>query len=140
MSTTTTRKPAAKPATKPAESKVVVKETTGDKTVTIKKCACGCGGNVPSKSLYKMGHDAKHAGMVGREAGSAKVNGDKDWKKILNQLPTANLQTKAIGIATNHADRLLAKLEREEAKAKAEADKKAKAAKAEAAKAKSTTK
>lgn len=29
-------------------------------------CGCGCGENVPPKSAYRPGHDARHAGAVGR--------------------------------------------------------------------------
>lgn len=39
-------------------------KTTTEPTTTGVICTCGCG--EPTKSKYRPGHDARHAGQVGR--------------------------------------------------------------------------
>lgn len=77
---------------------------------TIKPCYCGCGEKVPGKSFYRPGHDARHAGVIGRLVAST---GNKDH---YNDLPSQKLTLKAQGIA----ERTLAK---QDAKRKADHEK-----------------
>lgn len=56
--------------------------------VEFSGCGCGCGAAV-SKSFYRPGHDAKHAGQVGREMVRT---GDTD---LVFQLPSQALRAKA---------------------------------------------
>lgn len=78
--------------------------------VGVHPCYCGCSEKVPGKSFYKPGHDARHAGVVGRLVAST---GNKDH---YNDLPSAKLTEKAKGIC----ERTLAK---DDAKRKAASDK-----------------
>lgn len=78
--------------------------------VGVHGCYCGCGEQVGGKSFYKPGHDARHAGMIGRLVAST---GDT---KHYNDLPSDALKTKAQGIAKRAIDK-------EDAKRKAASDK-----------------
>jgi hypothetical protein len=58
-------------------------------------CLCGCGAVVGRGSRYRPGHDARHAGQVGRQIASA----DGDGTHLLAALPSEALRAKASGIA-----------------------------------------
>ena len=88
---------------------------------TFHACYCGCGENVPTKSFYRPGHDARHAGTIGREiAANYHVKGF-DRRDLLSNLPSDKLVAKAEGIAEKQIEKIEAKAkreaEREEAKA-----------------------
>ncbi|AOZ65091.1 hypothetical protein KDJ05_gp55 [Arthrobacter phage Oxynfrius] len=69
-------------------------QNTTAKAVTTRHCTCGCGEATSSaKTMYKPGHDARHAGNVAR-AMAADYDDAKNADK-LEALPTANLQHKA---------------------------------------------
>ncbi|ALY10075.1 hypothetical protein RAP15_56 [Arthrobacter phage RAP15] len=85
--------------------------TAAAKTVTTRKCTCGCGEATSSaKTMYKPGHDARHAGNVAR-AMAADYNDAGNADK-LEALPTANLQHKAKMMAARLVSKEAAKLER----------------------------
>lgn len=69
-------------------------------------CYCGCGDNVPSKSFYRPGHDARHAGVVGRKVAET---GDTD---LYSDLPSDRLVQKAQGIASKAKEKADAKAQR----------------------------
>ena len=73
-------------------------------------CYCGCGENVPAKSYYRPGHDARHAGEIGR-----KVAETHD-ESLFNDLPSERLVIKAKNIAIKALERTKAKEDREAAK------------------------
>lgn len=56
-----------------------------------RKCLCRCGEPVGKRSNYRPGHDARHAGHVGRALA--------DGVDLLDKLPTEALRNKARGIA-----------------------------------------
>lgn len=91
-----------------------------------KPCRCGCGDLVPSKSFYRPGHDARHAGVIGRLA--ATMDGD-DRAVTLAEMPSPALVAKAEAIMNKAIEKAEAKQNREDAKA----------AKAEATRAEPTT-
>ncbi|WP_427115603.1 hypothetical protein [Pseudarthrobacter scleromae] len=101
-------------------------QTTASKTITDRNgsgnCLCGCGELVLTmgRSLYKPGHDARHAGNLGRLVAET---GDDS---LLAQLPTPALRAKAETVANNARAKAQAKADREAARAAK------KAAKAEA--------
>lgn len=70
-------------------------------------CYCGCGENVPQKSFYRPGHDARHAGNIGRLVASTRNEAH------FNDLPSERLVIKAKGIAAKALEKELAKQERE---------------------------
>lgn len=80
-------------------------------------CTCGCGELVPSKSFYRPGHDARHAGVVGREiaAEAAMPAYAKSWKdraaKKLEALPSDRLRVKAERIAEKAIGKAEAKVQ-----------------------------
>lgn len=102
---------------------------TPAKTVTTRHCTCGCGqATSSSKTMYKPGHDARHAGQVARRIVEKHLSGDQAQAE-LKQLPTANLQHKAGAMVTRLLAKLEAKAVAELAKSQAKpADKKAKKA------------
>ena len=103
-------------------------QTSTAKAVTTRHCTCGCGqATSSSKTMYKPGHDARHAGQVARRIVEKHLSGDAAQAE-LKALPTANLQHKAGAMVS----RLLAKLE---SKAVAELAKKDKPSKAKSEKA-----
>jgi hypothetical protein len=90
-----------------------------------KDCTCGCGEQVPIKSFYRPGHDARHAGVIGREiAANYKVEGF-DRRELLNNLPSDLLAAKAEGIAEKAIERLEAKATKQAEKDRAKAEKEA---------------
>lgn len=80
-------------------------DRTADKG-DLRKCTCGCGENVAGKSLYRPGHDARHAGQIAREV-AADLQNDAayDHQMALEVLPTKALRDKALA----HAQRIVAK-------------------------------
>ena len=67
---------------------------------TANQCRCGC--NAATKAMYAPGHDARHAGQVGR----AIVDLPADQRgAALAALPTQALITKAIRVARNEIQR-----------------------------------
>jgi len=72
----------------------------------LRKCTCGCGENVAGKSLYRPGHDARHAGQIAREVAADLLNDAAyDHRMALEVLPTSALRMKALA----HAERIVAK-------------------------------
>lgn len=70
------------------------------KTVTTRRCNCGCGeATSSSKTAYKPGHDARHAGQVARAMAAAKINGDATYSPALDTLPSPKLRAKAEAMA-----------------------------------------
>ena len=86
---------------------------------TFHSCYCGCGENVPSKSFYRPGHDARHAGVIGREIAANYTTPGFDRRDLLSALPSEKLVAKAEGIAEKAIEKIEAKAEREAAREKA---------------------
>lgn len=84
-------------------------ETTAEKATV--QCTCGCGEATQSaKSLYRPGHDARHAGLVARDLVASRQEG-YERKYSEADLGSDVLRAKALKMA-----------ERLTAKAKAQAD------------------
>lgn len=67
-------------------------------------CKCGCGELANKGRTYRPGHDARHAGQVGRLMAEAfKVNNPELAEGLLLTLPTAALRFKAKGVALKAA-------------------------------------
>ncbi|ALY08837.1 hypothetical protein DRROBERT_51 [Arthrobacter phage DrRobert] len=67
---------------------------TETQTTTTRHCNCGCGeATSSSKTMYKPGHDARHAGNVARAMAADYNDAGNDEK--LEALPSANLKHKA---------------------------------------------
>lgn len=76
-------------------------QTAPEPVKTAGTCRCGCG-NAPRRPgrTYLPGHDARHAGIVGRAvAGLQEAAPDADISHLLAELPSENLQLKAMRIA-----------------------------------------
>ena len=105
------------------ENGLLVKETKAKSSkstrndVGVHGCYCGCGEQVPGKSFYRPGHDARHAGVIGRLVAST---GDK---KHLNDLPSERLVAKAEGIAAKAIKKADAKRKAEHDRAEAKRNK-----------------
>jgi hypothetical protein len=80
-------------------------------------CYCGCGEQVGGKSFYRPGHDARHAGQIGRLVAST---GDK---KHYDALPSEALTNKAKGIAAKVLEKQDAKRKNEAARKQSKIDK-----------------
>jgi len=74
-----------------------------DKDGKPRLCTCGCGENLQGKSMYRPGHDARHAGWVARYIAAQPT--DEHEFDALNALPTQALRDKA----TAHANRIIEK-------------------------------
>lgn len=85
-------------------------------TPTPVSCHCGCGAEANLGRTYRPGHDARHAGVVGRML----AEGNDGAQAALAQLPPA-LQAKAQRFADNRAKEAA----RKDAAAKLRADAKA---------------
>lgn len=83
-------------ATKPKSTKV-------KPAATFHECYCGCGENVPAKSFYRPGHDARHAGVIGRL-----VAEDGDMAHY-NDLPSERLVLKSKAITIKALEKKQAK-------------------------------
>jgi hypothetical protein len=102
----------ADPTPSPATStrkKVPSKMTTTE----FKKCGCGCDENVPPKSTYRPGHDARHAGQVAK---AMLAKGEYDDEAVA-VLPSEALRDKATAIFNKR----IAKVQAKEAKAAGQA-------------------
>lgn len=80
------------------------------KEQTFHPCYCGCTENVPSKSFYRPGHDARHAGRIGRLVAE---DGNTDH---YSDLPSERLVAKAQGITEKALAKAQAKADRAAAK------------------------
>lgn len=79
-------------------------------------CMCGCGAFTNStKSSYLPGHDARHAGQVGRAM--AQADSPAHRTELLATLPSTSLQYKAERVAEKVSDQAQAKAERAARKA-----------------------
>lgn len=106
---------ATESGSKPANAKKDTTMTTATPT-EVHDCYCGCGEKVPAKSFYRPGHDARHAGVIGRKiAANYNVKGF-DRRDLLNALPSDRLVAKAEGIAEKAIEKIEAKAAREDAK------------------------
>jgi hypothetical protein len=90
-----------------------------------KDCTCGCGEQVPIKSFYRPGHDARHAGVIGREIAANVATPGFDRRDLLNELPSDKLAAKAEDIAEKAIDRQRIKDAKQAAKDAAKAAKEA---------------
>lgn len=106
---TTTENVPATPPTK--ESKMPTAIATATKPtkpakpttkVEFKHCLCGCGENVPPKSNFRPGHDARMAGRIGKQF---IADGDID-DELLQTLPTEKLRDKAMAMFIKHQDKV----------------------------------
>lgn len=93
------------PAAKPAKSRSKSSNTDTE----YHPCNCGCGENVPPRSWYRPGHDARHAGVVGREIAANYATKGFDRRELLAALPSDALKAKAERIAEKAAERADAK-------------------------------
>lgn len=118
LSSTNPTESGSKPAAKKKDTKMNTK--TPD---TVHPCYCGCGENVPSKSFYRPGHDARHAGVVGRKIAANATTPGFDRRELLNDLPSDRLIAKAEAIAEKAMEKADAKIKREAEKAAAKAAK-----------------
>jgi hypothetical protein len=77
------------------------KSSSGGSRLKVKnesgKCRCGCGED--TKSNYRPGHDARHAGQVGREIAANYATKGFDRRTLLDALPSDKLRAKAERIA-----------------------------------------
>lgn len=84
--------------------------TTTAKKVTTRHCNCGCGeATSSSKTAYKPGHDARHAGQVARAMAAAKINGDSTYSPALDTLPSPKLRSKAEAMAKRIVEQVATK-------------------------------
>lgn len=85
-------------------------ETTNVRGVEFKACACGCDQPVAKRATYRPGHDARHAGQVGRDVAERLAaqpeGGDLNDPENYDDLPTPALQTKAQRVAEKHYARI----------------------------------
>jgi len=109
-------------------------QTPKAQAVTTRRCNCGCGeATSSSKTQYKPGHDARHVGIVARDAAESAINGT-DRQFAYEDLGSAALIAKADAMAK----RLVQRFQEAAAKAQIKADRKpakdrkSKASKAEA--------
>ncbi|ASZ74366.1 hypothetical protein SEA_KINGBOB_52 [Arthrobacter phage KingBob] len=78
---------------------------------TTRHCNCGCGeATSSSKTMYKPGHDARHAGNVARAMAADYNDAGNDEK--LEALPSANLKHKARMMAARIVEKETKKAER----------------------------
>ena len=80
------------------EPKPIPKSVSG-----LTPCLCGCGVQVAGKSLYRPGHDARHASQVAQAISVA--GSDAEYRALLAELPTVALKAKAVA----QADRIRTK-------------------------------
>lgn len=104
-----------KKATTPTKTKPA-KTTTAKAPAEAHDCYCGCGEQIASKAFYRPGHDARHAGVLGRaaaqeifETGGVEVDASDVDKDRFSDLPSAALVEKSAKIAQTSLDKLLKK-------------------------------
>lgn len=111
-------------ATKTTTAKTTAAKTAEvEATPTPTACKCGCG--APTKSTYAPGHDARHAGQIGRWLLANPDATPAQRKTQLANLPTPALQAKAERVVETAAAKEQAKQAKAEARAKAKAAAKA---------------
>lgn len=80
-------------------------KTTAPKTApapVVTKCRCGCGlQTIRTDAMYLPGHDARHAGIVGR----AIIANPTQAKDLIAALPTDRLRIKAEAMVAKAAER-----------------------------------
>lgn len=95
---TTTRRTTKATATEATEAT----EVTTTEAPTPTPCRCGCGQpTVRAEAMYLPGHDARHAGQVGR----AIIADPTQAEAELAKLPTDRLRAKAQAMLTRSAHR-----------------------------------
>ena len=109
LSNTNPTESGSKPAAQ--KDRTMTKETPNE----VHPCYCGCKENVPSKSFYRPGHDARHAGQIGRQAALLDPQ-STEYSDLLNELPSDRLVAKAKGIEAKAREKADAKAQREQAK------------------------
>lgn len=62
-------------------------------------CRCGCGEVIATRSVYRPGHDARHAGQVGRAIAAQYATPGFDRRELLADLGSDKLRAKAERIA-----------------------------------------
>lgn len=95
------------------EGTTAMSTNTEAPATTPTQCRCGCNEQVPAKSFYRPGHDARHAGQVGRRIAANYATKGYDRRVDLEALPSERLRAKAEGIAEKATERAEAKLQRE---------------------------
>lgn len=90
---------------KPAKKATATSGKATTKHEGYHPCGCGCGENVPAKSNYRPGHDARHAGQVGREIAVNYATPGFDRRELLAALPSDALKAKAELIADKAIER-----------------------------------
>lgn len=96
-------------------------EVVSVRGVEFKGCRCGCGTPVSPKADYRPGHDARHAGIVARNAVDAFLNGQgaldsPEYYTVIQDRPA--LVQKARLMAFRLAARLAEKVEKNASRAK----------------------
>ncbi|ALY10010.1 hypothetical protein FDH62_gp52 [Arthrobacter phage Pumancara] len=95
---------------------------TTTKATTTRHCNCGCGeATSSSKTMYKPGHDARHAGNVARAMAADYNEAGNDEK--LEALPSANLKHKARMMAARIVEKEAKKANKAAARSAARATK-----------------
>lgn len=89
---------------KAAKKATATRPATRTKDEGYHPCLCGCGENVPSKSNYRPGHDARHAGQIGK-ALAAMAFDNMAGDKMLADLPSDRLKDKALNIAQKQREK-----------------------------------
>jgi hypothetical protein len=101
--------------------------TPGTDVPADDSCRCGCGQPVKGKKAeYLPGHDARHAGQVGRDMVGAPTSADR--AALMNLLPSEPLRAKAQRVYEKALAKRQAQAEREAKRAQRLADRQSKAA------------
>jgi hypothetical protein len=90
---------------KAAKKATATRPATRTKDEGYHPCLCGCGENVPSKSNYRPGHDARHAGQIGKALAAMAEPSKADTDKMLADLPSDRLKDKALNIAQKQREK-----------------------------------
>lgn len=99
------------------------KTTTPAKTVTTRRCNCGCGEATSSaKTQYKPGHDARHVGIVARLVAPNNLPADES-NALLDSLGSEKLKTKALMMAHRLREKAAAKAPKADAQPVAQGQK-----------------
>lgn len=103
--------PDAGDATKTKAPKATVRATN---PADLPLCLCGCNQPVSNRNRnYRPGHDARHAGAIGKALGTMHPEEDEEnWTAMLGFLPTAALQDKANNIGRRIAAKRIVQLEK----------------------------
>lgn len=109
-----TLEPATKAKTKDKPKSKSAKAKPAKKDEPTHSCYCGCGAPVSTRVFYRPGHDARHAGQVGRAIAERYAEPGFDRRELLGDLPSERLTAKAEAIA----EKAIAKMEAKAAKTK----------------------